>query len=105
MTWLKTWWPVLTGVVVFVGWLVTGSMELGALKADTEHKHASAEAEREDLMEEDLRIHEKIERTDKKLSKLKSKVDTTSETVVRIETNQSVIIKNQERIMNKLESR
>ena len=105
MTWLKTWWPVLTGVVVFVGWLVTGSMELGALKADTEHKYASAEAEREDLMEEDLRIHEKIERTDKKLSKLKSKVDTTSETVVRIETNQSVIIKNQERIMNKLESR
>tara|TARA_R110002020_G_scaffold251004_1_gene464924 strand:- start:60 stop:377 length:318 start_codon:yes stop_codon:yes gene_type:complete len=105
MTWLKTWWPVVTGVVVFVGWLVTGSMELGALRADTEHKHESAKAERVDLKEEDVRIHEKIKRTDKKLNKLKSKVDTTSETVVRIETNQSVIIRNQERIMNKLESR
>jgi len=80
-------------------------MELGALKAETEHQHESAEADRVDLKEEDVRIHKKIDRTDKKLNKLKIKVEATSETVVRIETNQAVIIRNQERMLNKMESR
>ena len=104
MTWVKTWWPVVTGVVLFAGWLVTGSMELGALKADTEHKHERAKEQRTDLQEEDVRIHEKIERTDKKVNRLRKKVDATSESVIRIETNQTQILQNQTRILNKLEA-
>jgi len=105
MTWVKTWWPVITGIVLFVGWLVTGSVELGMLKSDTKYKHEAAKEQRTDLQEEDVRIYKRIDKTDKKVSRLKKKVDSTSETVIRIETNQSVIIRNQDRILNKLETR
>ena len=105
MTWVKTWWPVVTGVVVFVGWIITGSVEIGEMKSTSKHRHESAEEQRTDLQEEDVRIYKRIDKTDKKVSRLKKKVESTSESVVRIETNQSVIIRNQERILNKMETR
>ena len=102
---LLKWWPVIVGVCAAIIWIVTSSMKVGALKAETEYQAEAAKSEREDLKEEDVRIYLKIDRTDKKLNKLKKKVDSTSDTVIKIETNQSIIIKNQERILNKLERR
>ena len=102
---LLKWWPVIVGICMALGWVVSSSIELGELKSDTAHQHESAKEQRTDLQEEDVRIYKRIDKTDKKVSRLKKKVESTSESVVRIETNQSVIIRNQERILNKMETR
>ena len=56
-----------------------------------------------DLQEEDVRIYKRIDSADKKVNRLRKKVDSTSETVIRIETNQTTIIRNQDRMLKKLE--
>tara|TARA_R100001594_G_scaffold76483_1_gene111084 strand:- start:1866 stop:2105 length:240 start_codon:yes stop_codon:yes gene_type:complete len=78
-------------------------MDLGALRAETEHQVESSKSARADLKEEDERIHKRIDSTDKKVNRLKKQVDSTSKTIIKIDTQQAVIIKNQERILNKLE--
>ena len=100
---LLKFWPVVVGVIGAVVWLVTGSIELGEMKSEVKHQNASAAEQRVDLQEEDVRIYKRIDSTDKKVNRLRKKVGSTSETVIRIETNQATIIRNQTRIINKLE--
>ena len=95
---LLKWWPVLVGVCAALAWVISSSMEVGALRADTEHHQANFKSE-------DARIHQRINLTNKKVTRLEKKVETTAETAIRLETNQSVIIKNQERILNRLGDR
>ena len=97
------WWPVIVGVVAALVWLVTGSIELGSMKTEVKFQHDSAASERVQLQDEDVRLGQRIEATNKKISRLKSKVDKTTETVVRIETQQRQVLKNQDRILIKLE--
>jgi len=100
---LLKFWPVVVGVIGALVWLVSGSIELGEMKSEAKHQNASAAEQRVDLQEEDVRIHKRIDSTDKKVSRLRKKVGSTSETVIRIETNQTTIIRNQDRILKKLE--
>lgn len=97
------WWPVIVGVVAALVWLVTGSIELGSMKTEVQFHHDSAASERDQLQNEDIRLGQRIEVTNKKIGRLKNKVDKTSETVVRIETQQRQVLKNQDRILIKLE--
>jgi TolA-binding protein len=101
---LLKWWPVIVGICMALGWVVSSSIELGELKSDTAHQHESAKEQRTDLQEEDVRIYKRIDKTDKKVNRLKKKVESTSDTLIRIDTQQSVIIKNQEKILTKLEA-
>tara|TARA_Y100001938_G_scaffold67799_1_gene94073 strand:- start:1124 stop:1438 length:315 start_codon:yes stop_codon:yes gene_type:complete len=103
MTQVLKYWPVVLGVVGALAWLITGSVELGEMKSEVKHQTESAAAERLALEKEDARIHKRIDSTDEKVSRIKKKADTTSETVIRIETNQTTIIRNQNRILQKLE--
>ena len=100
---LLKFWPVVVGVIGALVWLVTGAIELGEMKSEVKHQNASAAEQRVDLQEEDVRIYKRIDSTDKKVNRLRKKVGSTSETVIRIETNQATIIRNQTRIINKLE--
>ena len=102
---LLKYWPVIVGVVAALVWLITGSIELGEMKSEAKHQNASAAEQRVDLQEEDVRIHKRIDLTDKKVHRLKKKVESTSDTIIRIDTQQSVIIKNQEKIIDKLEAK
>ena len=100
---LLKFWPVVVGVIGALVWLVTGSIELGEMKSEVKPQTASAAEQRVDLQEEDVRIYKRIDSTDKKVSRLRKKVGSTSESVIRIETNQNQILQNQTRILNKLE--
>tara|TARA_Y100000310_G_scaffold336266_1_gene420336 strand:- start:72 stop:389 length:318 start_codon:yes stop_codon:yes gene_type:complete len=101
--WIKTWWPVIAGCAALLGYLITGSVQLGEMKNDSKHKHESAATERKVLVDEDKRIHKRIDKTDKRLSKVKTKTETMSEMIVQIKTTQSVMVRNQERILQKME--
>ena len=96
-------WPVIVGVLGATGWLIAGSIELGEMKSEAKYENESAEEQRVDLQEEDIRIHKRIDKTDKRVSKLKTKVEITSESVIRIEVNQAQLLKNQERIYDVLQ--
>jgi TolA-binding protein len=100
---LLKYWPVVVGTVGAIAWLITGSIELGEIKSESKHQNASAEEQRVDLQEEDVRLHRRIDKTDRKINRLKGKVDMTSESVIRIETNQTTILKNQDRIYDVLQ--
>jgi len=95
-------WPVIVGVVSALVYLVVVSVNVGRIQSDHEHVEETATNERTVLKEEDKRLHKRIDKTDKRASRLKKKVESTSETVVRIETNQSTIIRNQEKILDKI---
>ena len=104
-TQVAKYWPVITGVAVGVGWLVTGSVQLGEIKSNNKHSHEKAAVERSQLISEDVRLNKRIDKTDNKLNRLKTKTESMNETVIKIEIGQKQVIKNQQRILNKLEGR
>jgi len=103
MTRILKFWPVIVGCVGALIWLVSSSIQIGELKSETKFKQEAAASERGDLAEEDIRIYKRIDKTDRQVSKLRSKTQKLQEGMVRMETNQSVIIRNQTRILEKLE--
>tara|TARA_R100001086_G_scaffold214733_1_gene130825 strand:- start:482 stop:799 length:318 start_codon:yes stop_codon:yes gene_type:complete len=105
MTRILKWWPVVVGVIGAVVWLVSSSIEISEIKSETKFKQEAAASERSDLGEEDIRIYKRIDKTDKRVSKLRNKTQKMQEGIVRMETNQTVIIRNQSRMLEKLEQR
>jgi hypothetical protein len=101
--WIRSWWPIIAGCAAVLVYLITGSIQIGEMKNESKHKHESAATERRGLEAEDKRIHKRIDKTDKRLTKVKSKSQAMGDTVLRIEVNQATIIKNQERLLQKLE--
>ena len=105
MTRILSWWPVIVGVIGAVVWLISSSIEIGELKSETKFKQEAATSERSDLAKEDIRIYKRIDKTDKRVNKLRNKTQKMQEGIVRMETNQTVIIRNQSRMLEKLENR
>ena len=103
MTRILKWWPVVAALTGATVWLVSSSIEIGELKSETRFKQEAAASERVNLVDEDVRIHKRIDKTDRRVSKLQNKTQKMQEGIVRMETNQTVIIRNQSRILQKLE--
>ena len=94
---LLKWWPVIVTLVGALAWLVSTSIDLGRMQHQSEISHTMSQ-------KEDIKIHERIDHTDKKVGRLQQKVNKMQRSQARVEASQQAILKNQDRILLKLDS-
>jgi len=90
------WWPVIVGCVVAVVWLITASLNIGRMQWEAEDSHAES-------VSEDTKLHKRIDHTDREVGKLGARVNKMHRSQVRLETNQATILRNQDRMLERME--
>lgn len=94
---LLRWWPVIVAVLGGLVWLVSTSIDLGKMQQDAETSHTVS-------VTEDNKLHKRIDHTDKKVVKLQQRVNKMQQSQARVEASQTAILKNQDRIIIKIDS-
>jgi len=83
-------------VLAGLAWLISTSIDLGRMQSEAETSHAVSASE-------DTKLHKRIDHTDKKVVKLQQRVNKMQQSQARVEASQRAILKNQDRIIIKLD--
>ena len=94
---LLKYWPIIVGIIGGLTWLVSTSVDLGRMQQDSENSHTESTTE-------DIKLHKRIDHTDKKVGKLQQRVNKMQQSQARVEASQTAILKNQDRIILKIDS-